>query len=167
MVRSGMTKRKGYGQFCPVAKAAEIVAERWTMLVIREVAMGSHRFGEIQKGVPRMSRTLLSKRLTQLHDSGIILRSQIDTGPVYHLTEAGEALKPIIVALGFWGHRHVQHSLHSDDLDPSLLMWDIRRSVDHTAFGQHRRQVTQFDLSGVPAGRRRPCSTNRPRPTLR
>jgi len=150
-----MHKQKGYGQFCPVAKAAEIVAERWTLLVLRELMCGSTRFNELRKGVPLMSPSLLSKRLVQLQDAGLVERRDADSGPEYHLTESGHAMHPIVVALGNWGHRYVQHNIQADDLDPALLMWDVRRGVDRSAFPAARRTVVRFDLAGVAASARR------------
>jgi DNA-binding HxlR family transcriptional regulator len=150
-----MKTRTGYGQFCPVAKAAEIVAERWTLLVMRELLMGSRRFNQLRKGVPAMSPSLLSKRLVQLQDAGVIERRETESGPEYFPTEAGFALKPIIVALGFWGHRFVQHHIEAEDLDPALLMWDVRRGVDRKAMDTSKRTVVRFDLTKVAAGKGR------------
>jgi DNA-binding HxlR family transcriptional regulator len=150
-----MKTRSGYGQFCPVAKAAEIVAERWTLLVMRELLMGSRRFNQLRKGVPVMSPSLLSKRLVQLQDAGVIERRETQTGPEYHPTESGLALKPIIVALGFWGHRFVQHHIDAEDLDPALLMWDVRRGVDKQAMGSSKRTVIRFELAKVEPEKRR------------
>ena len=99
-----MANKKGYGQFCPVAKAAEIVAERWTPLVLRELIAGSHRFNEMHRGVPLMSTALLSQRLRELVDAGVIERRRGEgRGWEYFLTEAGEDLQPIIESLGFLG----------------------------------------------------------------
>ena len=102
-----------------------------------------------------MSPSLLSKRLVQLQDAGVIERREVDGAAEYHPTEAGLALKPIIVALGFWGHRYVQHTIHPDDLDPALLMWDVRRGVDKHALPTRRRTVIHFDLAEVEDGKGR------------
>src|SRR4029453_18777743 len=110
---------KGYGQFCPVAKAAEIVAERWTPLVLRELVCGSHRFSHLHRGVPLMSRTLLALRLGQLEDAGII-RSAARTngrGREYFLTPAGEELRPVIERLGEWGQRWARGRISAPALD--------------------------------------------------
>ena len=120
---------KGYGQFCPVAQALEVLAERWTLLVVRELLMGSTRFGELKRGVPRMSRTLLSQRLATLRDQGLVERFEGDSGPEYRLTEAGRALRPIIEGIGVWGKQHVSRP-PDEDLDPDLLMWDLQRRLD-------------------------------------
>lgn len=150
------TKKKGYGQFCPVAKAAEIVAVRWTPLVLRELLCGSRRFNDLRRGVPLMSPTLLSRRLAELEDAGIVERVATQDGmrSEYRLTPAGEALRPVVETLGLWGNRWIQHEIDEEDLDPSLLMWDIRRRVQPSGDpGTHR--LVQFDLTGVPRNKRR------------
>lgn len=120
---------KTYGQFCPVAQALEILAERWTLLVVRELLMGSTRFGELLQGVPLMSRTLLSQRLRSLQDAGLVERHEASGGPEYQLTEAGQQLRPIVEAIGFWGRRFVQRGIPEEHLDPKLLMWDMQRRL--------------------------------------
>jgi len=151
-----MAARKGYGQFCPVAKAAEIVAERWTPLVLRELIEGSRRFNEIRRGVPLMSSALLSRRLKELEDAGVIERRPGAGRAVeYHLSEAGEELKPIIEALGVWGARWAVSRLEPGDYDPKLLMWDVHRRIDLTRLPQDRRTVVEIDLRGAAAEFRR------------
>jgi DNA-binding HxlR family transcriptional regulator len=118
-----------YGQFCPVAKAAEVLDERWTLLVVRELVAGSTRFNDIHRGVPRMSRTLLTKRLRTLVDQGLITRREERQGPVYELTTAGNELAAVVDVIGQWGIRWLS-SLSDEDLDPALLMWDMHRRVD-------------------------------------
>ena len=121
-----------YGQFCPVAMAAEIVCSRWTALVLRELLCGSTRFNDLRRGVPLMSPTLLSKRLKELEGAGVLVA--VPTGQPgivdYKLTEAGEELRPVVMSLGIWGQRWVESSLSLKNLDPSLLMWDMRRNLD-------------------------------------
>ena len=121
-----------YGQFCPVAMAAEIVCSRWTALVLRELLCGTTRFNDLRRGVPLMSPSLLSKRLKELEAAGVI--ATVPTGQAgaveYRLTEAGEDLRPVVMSLGFWGQRWVDSSLSLKNLDPSLLMWDMRRRLD-------------------------------------
>jgi len=143
---------KGYGQFCPVAKAAEIVAERWTPLVLRELLSGSRRFSDLHRGVPLMSRSLLAGRLEQLEDAGIVrsVPRPGGRGREYHLTAAGEELRPLIECLGEWGKRWSSARVERGDLDPSLLMWDIHRRVDLDALPP-TRVVVRFDFRGVPA----------------
>lgn len=121
-----------YGQFCPVAMAAEIVCTRWTALLLRELLCGSKRFNDLRRGVPRMSPTLLSKRLKELEEWGIVvsLKDERSGTNEYHLTAAGEDLRPIVMSLGVWGQRWVESNLSLRKLDPSLLMWDMRRWID-------------------------------------
>ncbi len=117
-----------YGQFCPVAKAMEILDERWTLLVVRELLAGSTRFNQLRKGNPRMSPALLSKRLRSLERAGIVRREMVGGHASYTLTQSGEELREIVMTLGAWGTRWIG-DLGDADLDPHLLMWDIRRCV--------------------------------------
>ena len=146
----------GYSQFCPVAKGAEIVATRWTPLVLRELMCGEMSFNDIHRGVPRMSRALLSDRLRQLESDGIIIKvprgGNCDRGHLWKLTEAGEALRDVIEVLGRWGLAHGRHKVTEDDHDSTVLMWGLRRRVDRDALPDHR-VVVRFDLSGVPGCR--------------
>jgi DNA-binding HxlR family transcriptional regulator len=121
-----------YGQFCPVAMAAEIICSRWTALVMRELLCGSSRFNDLRRGVPLMSPTLLSKRLKELEETGVVAAVPAGRPGVfeYRLTEAGEDLRPVIMAMGVWGQRWVESSLSLKNLDPSLLMWDMRRCLN-------------------------------------
>ncbi len=128
----------GYGQFCPIAKACEVIGERWTILVLRELAAGSHSFNDIRRGLPLMSPSLLSTRLKSLEKHGIIKRT-VQAGSVsYALSKAGEELKPIILSLGTWGQRWVRSALSKDDLDPALLMWDIHRTMNTSSLPDGR-----------------------------
>jgi DNA-binding HxlR family transcriptional regulator len=146
----------GYGQFCPVAKASEVLAERWTPLVVRELLCGSHRFNALQRGLPLMSRSLLAKRLRELELAGVIERrpSGDGRGSEYHLTEAGEELRPIIMGLGAWGQRWARSKVSRADLDPRLLMWDMQRNIDIEALPPHR-VVVRFRFTDVSPGRPR------------
>jgi DNA-binding HxlR family transcriptional regulator len=114
---------------------------------------GSHRFSEIRNGVPLMSSALLSQRLKELEEAGVVERRTHghDRRAEYHLTDAGLELTPVIEMLGKWGHKWVQRVVRREDLDPRLLMWDVRRTVDLSALPSDRRVVVAFDLSGVPA----------------
>lgn len=132
---------KSYGQFCPIAKAAEVVSERWTMLVIRELGAGSETFNDLRKGLPLMSPSLLSTRLKSLEAAGVVERNASDDGVRYTLTDAGRELKPIVLAMGTWGHRWARSKLDRGDLDPSLLMWDIHRTMNGEYFGSGRAVV--------------------------
>jgi len=124
-----------YNQFCPVAMAAEILCTRWTIFVLRELVAGSTRFNEIRRGVPRMSPTLLSKRLKDLEAAGVVTRSQIPGDPDVHeytLTTAGNDLAQVVEAVGAWGQKWVTTQSSLEKLDSNLLMWDIRRGINPT-----------------------------------
>lgn len=140
---------KGYGQFCPVAKASEIVGGRWTPLVLRELLCGSRHFNELRRGVPLMSPSLLSQRLKALEKAGIIERDRQNMRTGYTLTEAGEELRPLIEGLGAWGQRWARAQLEDADLDAGLLMWDVRRNVETARLPDHRT-VIQFEFADVP-----------------
>ncbi|CUR61625.1 Helix-turn-helix HxlR type [metagenome] len=138
-----------YSQFCPVAKAMELLDERWTLLVVRELVIGSEHFNELRRGLPRMSPTLLSRRLQQLVRAGVITREETDGEVRYRLTEAGEELRPVVEALGTWGTRWIP-DLADPDLDPKLLLWDMHRNVDHERVPA-RRTVLAFEFDDVEA----------------
>jgi len=142
---------KSFGQFCPLAQATQLLCERWTLLVVRELVAGSTRFNELRKGVPLMSPTLLSARLKQLVEAGVITRTGSKNKAVYKLTEAGRELTPIVQLLGAWGHRWVPTSLVVEDLDASLLMWDMRRSINREVFPENRI-VVQFEYADASKG---------------
>jgi DNA-binding HxlR family transcriptional regulator len=134
----------GYNQFCPVSMAAEIICSRWTLLVLRELTMGSARFNELRRGLPGMSPALLSKRLKELEAAGIVTRAASEREPgifEYHLTEGGMELRPIIEAIGFWGHRWVTTEATLQNLAANLLMWDIRRNINTVPMPPHRSTI--------------------------
>ena len=137
-----------YGQFCPVSKAVELLGERWTLLVVRELLMGSRHFNELRRGVPRMSPALLSKRLRTLRRAGLVERRDEARGVTYVLTNAGAELRPVVEALGCWGARWVPE-LGDEDLDPHLLLWDMHRNIDLDAVPDERT-VLQFRFPEVP-----------------
>lgn len=125
-----MPERSGYGQFCPVSMAAEIFCSRWTPLILRELMAGTTRFNDLRRGVPRMSPALLSKRLKELERAGILAVARARGGAVeYTLTPAGVDLRDVVVGLGVWGQRWVESQLSLRNLDPTLLMWDMRRNL--------------------------------------
>ena len=132
------------GQFCTVARGAEVLCERWTPLVVRELMCGSTQFNEIRRGVPRMSPSLLSKRLRTLEEFGVVRRAGEGRSTSYHLTPAGEELRPIVMAIGHWGARWIGSRLTPGQLDVGFLMWDVRRFARVDEFPQDRRVVLQF-----------------------
>jgi DNA-binding HxlR family transcriptional regulator len=143
---------RGYGQFCPIAQAAEVLTERWTPLVIREMALGgSRRFNDIQRGVPLMSSSLLTTRLRQLERAGIIERRQrLDgKGTEYHLTPAGEELGPVIFQIGVWSERWLRRPIFEETPDTGLLMWWMRGTVKTDALPAGRT-VIHFRFRRVP-----------------
>ena len=138
----------GYGQFCPVAKAMELPDERWTMLVVRELLAGSTHFNDLRRGVPKMSPSLLSKRLQTLTRAGVVQRSEADGRTFYTLTECGRELVAVVEALGMWSVRWFS-DLVEKDLDPSVLMWDIRRTIPLDEWPR-ARTVVAIRLTGAP-----------------
>lgn len=152
--RTKLRVMKGYGQFCPIAKASEVLGERWTHLVIRELGAGSDTFNDLRRGLPLMSPSLLSTRLKSLEAAGVVVRTESDNGIRYTLTEAGQELKPILRALGTWGQRWARSDLGREDLDPSLLMWDIHRTMNADYFGS-KRAVLLFEFTDYVSHKRR------------
>src|SRR5262245_43409552 len=140
-----------YGQYCPVARAAEILADRWTLLIIRELLADVHHFNELERGLPRMSRTLLAERLRRLQRTGVLERRSAPRGQrtEYRLTRAGRELQPIIDLFGGWGARWAFGEPRRNELDPIVLLWWMRRRVCTDIIGK-RRLVIQFDFSGGP-----------------
>lgn len=120
-----------YGQFCPIAKATEILGEKWTILIIRELIMGSTRFNELQRGLSLISPTLLSKRLDSLVANGLILKKKIpgQKGYEYFATESCKELMPVIIGMGEWGMRWARSNLSEKDYDVELLMLYLKRSI--------------------------------------
>ncbi len=144
-----------YHQFCPVAMAAEILCTRWTMVLIRELVAGSTRFNELRRGLPRMSPSLLAQRLRELEAAGIVERKPVpgSQNVDYLLTPAGRDLFPVVESFGMWGQKWVQSDPSLENLDVSLLMWDMRRNLDPTPLPQ-QRTVLQFRFHDQPASKR-------------
>jgi DNA-binding HxlR family transcriptional regulator len=141
----------GYGQqFCPIAQALEVIGERWTLLLVRELLCGSSRFSDLRRGLPLISRSVLAQRLKLLTEAGVVERR----GGGYFLTEAGQELREIVIACGVWGKRWVRHKLRSSDVDVGLLMWDIQRRIDVSALPDERI-VVELELRGAPRGKGR------------
>lgn len=147
---------KSYGQFCPVAKAAELFCERWTALIVRDLALGASRFSELQRGVPLASPTILSRRLAQLEAEGVVERRRSAGAHrwTYHLTEAGLDFVPVVMALGAWGQRWGRRELAAHEVDLGLLLWAVERSAHGDAFGPGR-SVVEVTFSEQPAAKRR------------
>ncbi|HET6292918.1 MAG TPA: helix-turn-helix domain-containing protein [Kribbella sp.] len=135
-----------YGQFCTVARGAEVLCDRWTPLIVRELLCGSTHFNELRRGLPRMSPTLLAKRLRTLEDFGVVRRTETGRSTSYELTAAGEELRPIVMALGHWGARWIGSRLDSLQPDAGFLMWDIRRFARVPLFPAGRRIVVHFEF---------------------
>lgn len=140
-----------YYQFCPVAMAAEVLCTRWTMVLVRELVAGSTRFNDLRRGVPRMSRTLLAQRLRELEAAGIVERKPVpgSQNVDYTLTQAGKDLFPIVEAFGIWGQKWIESAPSLENLDVSLLMWDMRRNLDPTPLPDERT-VLQFHFHDLP-----------------
>jgi DNA-binding HxlR family transcriptional regulator len=146
----------GYKQFCPLAMAAELLCTRWTMVLLRELVAGTTRFNDLRRGVPKMSPTLLSQRLRELEAAGIVERRALKSEKgifEYHMTESGKDLRAVVEAMGFWGQKWVEARQSLKNLDPSLLMWDMRRNLNPTPLPA-RRTVIQFLYPELPATKR-------------
>lgn len=124
-----------YGQFCPIAKATEILGEKWTILIVRELLMGGRRFNELQRGLGLISPALLTQRLKSLEEQGMVVKRKISgqKGFEYYPTAACEALLPVLVTLGEWGICWAKHNLLEDDYDVDFLMYYLERSIDPAA----------------------------------
>ena len=140
-----------YGQYCPVARAAEILTDRWTVLIVRELLADIPHFNELERGLPGVSRALLAERLRRLAQYGVIERRSAERGKriEYRLTPAGRELQELIDLLGEWGARWAFGDPRPNELDPIVLLWWMRRRVcfDHLA---RRRVVLQFEFRGAP-----------------
>ncbi len=132
---------KGYGQYCPVTRAVEVLGERWSLLIVRDLICGWTRFNELSRGNPGLSRSLLSKRLRQLEQAGVIEH----VGDEYLLTDAGRELEPIVMQLGAWGAKWQFEDPRADELDPALLMWWVHDRLDLSPLTQERL-VLEFDF---------------------
>jgi DNA-binding HxlR family transcriptional regulator len=138
---------KTLGQFCSISRSLDVLGERWSLLVVREVMMGSHRFGDIRRGIPRISRTMLSARLRELVDAGVLARTA-GASPTYELTRAGRELEAVVRELGVWGQRWLPRTLPPDDLDADALLWDVRRRISVEALPA-TPIVVRIELSGA------------------
>lgn len=143
-----------FGQFCPIALASEVLAQKWMLLVLRELNAGATRFNEIRRGIPRISATLLKQRLDQLEHAGIVERRQQAAGApeAYFLTEAGRDLKEVLGAIGHWGQRWARE-IEDADLDPGWLVWAMHRRLDTSAMPQGQT-VIEVHFTDAPANHR-------------
>ena len=143
---------RSYNQFCPVAMAAEVLCSRWTVVLLRELLAGSTRFNDLRRGLPRMSPALLSQRLKELEEAGVVARTPVPGEPSIHeygLTEAGRELQPLVESFGKWGQRWIPSKLSLEQLDAQLLMWDMRRGLRFEP-PPSRRLVIQFQYPDAP-----------------
>ena len=132
-----------YAQYCPIVRAVEVLGERWTLLIVRELLTGSGRFNDLARGLPGLSRGLLSRRLRQMEAAGLVVRS--DGG--YALTPAGEELGPLVFGLAEWGARHAFSEPRPEELDPELLMWWLHGNIDTSELT--RRAVVQVEVTDI------------------
>ena len=139
----------GYGQFCSMARAHEALGGRWTLLIVREILGGSHRFNDIRRGIPRVSRTVLSERLQALVLAGAVARVEAAHGPEYALTEAGQELATLVSALGTWGQRWLVRQPTAEDLDLEPLLVDMQRRVRFSELPKYPL-VVRFEIRGHP-----------------
>jgi DNA-binding HxlR family transcriptional regulator len=130
-----------YAQYCPIVRAVEVIGERWTLLIVREMLVGATRFNELARGLPGLSRGLLSRRLRQMEAAGLLERREDG----YVLTAAGEDLRPLVFGLAEWGARHAFGNPRPEELDPEVLMWWLHGRIDTT--GLSRRAVIQVDVT--------------------
>ena len=115
-----------YAQYCPIVRAVEVLGDRWTLLIVRDMLIGASRFNELSRGLPGLSRALLSRRLRQLANAGLVSA----TGDGYALTPAGLALRPLVFGLADWGARYAFGDPRADELDPEVLMWWMHGRID-------------------------------------
>ena len=143
-----------YKQYCPVSRAAEIFADRWTPLIVRELMLGSHRFNAIERGLPGISRSLLASRLRDLEQAGVVERIPSSQPKVaeYHLSEAGRELRAVIETLGAWGVKWAFGDPQPEELDGALLVWKIHQRINRELLPD-RRTVVEFDFTGRDARR--------------
>jgi DNA-binding HxlR family transcriptional regulator len=158
-VRQIIQSMINYGQFCPVAKAAEVFGDRWTPIIMRELCFGARGFGELLAAAPLISRTVLAQRLKELAQAGVV---QIEAKPkgkghghLYRLTPAGEDFRPIVELMSLWGQRWGQGLIAADDLDPGMLVWGMRRQIDPAGIPA-QGFVIRFDFRGIPKHNRSP-----------
>lgn len=129
---------KSYSQYCPISHAAELLGDRWTIHLVRDLLTGATRFNELARGNPGLSRALLTRRLHQLQQAGVIDHHQDGS---YRLTDSGRALEPVVFGLATWGARWMFDEPTADELDPDLLLWWLHRRLDTAVLGHPRFTV--------------------------
>lgn len=130
-----------YAQYCPIVRAVELLGDRWTLLIVRDMLIGASRFNELARGLPGLSRALLSRRLRQLVNAGLVVR----TPDGYALTRAGSDLRPLVFGLADWGARYAFGDPRPEELDPELLMWWMHGRIDTSSLTQ--RAVIQVEIA--------------------
>jgi DNA-binding HxlR family transcriptional regulator len=152
-----MTGMISYSQFCPVAKAAEVFGDRWSPIIMRELCFGTRSFGELLAAAPLISRTVLTQRLKQLEQDGVVYieAKPKGKGHLYRLTPAGEDFRPIVELMSVWGQRWAQGLVGPDDLDPKMLLWGMRGQICPAEIPA-QGFVIRFDFRGIPKSNRSP-----------
>ncbi|MDQ1447219.1 MAG: hypothetical protein QOC79_190, partial [Actinomycetota bacterium] len=124
-----------YGQYCPISRTAEVLGDRWTLHIVRDLLTGTSRFNELIRGNPGLSRALLSRRLDQLERAGVVAH---EPNGDYRLTAAGQDLQPVVFGLAEWGARWTFGEPEPEELDPDLLLWWLHRRLDAGTFPDPR-----------------------------
>ncbi|WP_306356658.1 MULTISPECIES: helix-turn-helix domain-containing protein [unclassified Nocardia] len=127
---------ESYGQYCPISRALDVLGERWSLLILRDLLTGTSRFNDLARGLPGLSRSLLAKRLRQFERAGLVVKSE----QRYRLTAAGRDLEPILFGLGHWGARWTFGEPQPEELDADLLVWWMHTRLDTSSF-PGKRQV--------------------------
>jgi len=144
-------RRLRYGQLCPIAKAAEVLGERWTILIVRELLLGNSRYSGLQRALSQLSPTLLTRRLKQLQDCGLVVRTPVPgrTRAEYGLSAAGRELESVLRGLGEWGMKWARGQMRADEMDVQMLMVDFSRRIDASLMPEGQT-VLEFNLPGLP-----------------
>ena len=138
-----------YGRYCPVALGTEVIADRWTPLILRELILGNTRFNDIARGLPGISRSLLTQRLRHLERKGVVelWPSPTGKGNEYHLTPAGKDLESVVMALGRWAVEWLYDDIEPQAVEPTVLLWWMHRRMDDAELPSARNQYTVLNAS--------------------